>query len=125
MGHPVVHFEIAGADAAALRGYYGELFGWEYQMGDAVSEAVSAPGEYGGVGRLTTEDGVGVYGGVCGGAPRAMFYVAVPDVGEALRRAEELGGRRALGPERGPDGGLVVGWFTDPEGNLVGVAGME
>jgi predicted enzyme related to lactoylglutathione lyase len=28
MGRPVIHFEITGSDAARLRGYYGELFGW-------------------------------------------------------------------------------------------------
>jgi predicted enzyme related to lactoylglutathione lyase len=35
MGRPVVHFEIIGNDPAKLRGYYGELFGWEFQTGDA------------------------------------------------------------------------------------------
>jgi hypothetical protein len=30
MGQPVVHFEIIGKDPARLRGYYGELFGWEF-----------------------------------------------------------------------------------------------
>lgn len=29
MGQPVVHFEIIGSDPARLRGYYGDLFGWE------------------------------------------------------------------------------------------------
>ena len=28
-----------------------------------------------------------------------------------------------MGPERAPGGDLVVGHFTDPEGNLIGVAG--
>jgi len=28
MGDPVVHFEIVGKDAAALRTFYGEAFGW-------------------------------------------------------------------------------------------------
>lgn len=44
MGQPVVHFEIIGGDPAELRGYYGELFGWEFDTGDAVTEAVSQPG---------------------------------------------------------------------------------
>ncbi len=64
-------------------------------------------------------------GGVGGGAAyqaHAMFYVGVPDVEAALRRAERLGGKRMMGPERAPSG-LVVGHFTDPEGNLIGVAG--
>jgi predicted enzyme related to lactoylglutathione lyase len=42
--------------------------------------------------------------------------------GSALAEAERLGGKRQMGPERAPTG-LVVGHFTDPEGNLIGVAG--
>jgi hypothetical protein len=35
MGQPVVHFEIIGSDPAKLRSYYGELFGWEFDIGDS------------------------------------------------------------------------------------------
>lgn len=31
MGRPAVHFEIVGGDGKALRAYYAELFGWEFQ----------------------------------------------------------------------------------------------
>jgi predicted enzyme related to lactoylglutathione lyase len=48
--------------------------------------------------------------------------VGVPTGGAALAVAERLGGKRQLGPERAPTG-LVIGHFTDPEGNLIGVAG--
>ncbi|MGR6920132.1 VOC family protein [[Actinomadura] parvosata] len=129
MGQPVVHFEIIGRDPARLRAYYGELFGWEFHTGDAVTERVSAPGQYGFVDGGTTGDGTaitgGINGGVGGGAgyeSLVLFYVSVPNVEEALSKAERLGGKRVLGPE-GTPGGLVVGRFTDPEGNLVGVAG--
>ena len=53
----------------------------------------------------------------------AIFYVGVPDVEAALQKAESLGGTRRMGPEQAPGTGLVVGHFTDPEGNLIGVAG--
>jgi predicted enzyme related to lactoylglutathione lyase len=123
VGQPVVHFEIIGADPAQLRRYYGELFGWEYDVGDAATEAVSAAGAYGFV-DASTNDG-GINGGVGGGAgydARVLFYVGVPDVEAALQEAERLGGTRRMGPE-GTPGRLVVGQFTDPEGNLIGVAG--
>lgn len=123
MGRPVVHFEIIGSDPAHLRSYYGELFGWEFQVGDATTETVSPPGNYGFVNRAT--NGEGIDGGVGGGnghAPRVLFYVGVPDVEAALQEAERLGGKRRFGPE-GTPGTLVVGQFTDPEGNLIGVAG--
>jgi predicted enzyme related to lactoylglutathione lyase len=120
----MVHFEIIGREPEALRGYYGRLFGWEFQTGDAVTTEVSEPGMYGFVDGNTTGEGDGVNGGVGGGPdhrPRVLFYVGVPDVEAALREAESLGGKRLLGPEGGAD--FAVGRFSDPEGNVVGVAG--
>ncbi|MDP4505736.1 VOC family protein [Nonomuraea turcica] len=125
MAQPVVHFEIIGNDPAKLRDYYSELFGWEYQVGDAVSRNVSQPGMYGFVDGSTTGEGTGLNGGIGGGPdhqPRVLFYVGVPDVETALQKAESLGGTRRMGPD-GIPGALVVGHFTDPEGNLIGVAG--
>jgi hypothetical protein len=126
MGQPVVHFEIIGKDPAKLREYFGELFGWEFDVPSPVSEAVSDPAQYGFVDRMALPDGTGIPGGVGGGPGyegHAVFYIAVPDVEAALQKAESLGGKRRMGPERAPSG-LVVGHFTDPEGNLVGVAGI-
>ena len=125
VAYPVVHFEIIGKDPAKLRSYFGELFGWEFDLSSPVAEAVSEPANYGFVNRSTTSDGTGIPGGVGGGAGyegHVVFYVGVPDVEAALRKAESLGGQRRMGPERAPTG-LVVGHFTDPEGNLIGVAG--
>jgi uncharacterized protein len=125
MGLPVVHFEIIGTAPAKLRGYYGELFGWEFAVGDATTEKVSRPGTYGFVDGGTTGDGNGINGGIGGGPghqPRVLFYVGVPDVEAALRRAESLGGKRLMGPEP-KSGDFTVGRFIDPEGNVIGVAG--
>ena len=33
MPHPVVHFEIRSKDPDATRGFFGDLFGWEYSDG--------------------------------------------------------------------------------------------
>lgn len=125
MGQPVVHFEIIGRDPAGLQAYYRDLFAWDPQPGDATTEVVSAAGQYGFVDPATS--GSGIYGGIGGGdgfVPHVVFYVQVPDVEEALRRAEALGGTRVMGPD-GKPGTLMVGQFTDPEGNLVGVAGPK
>lgn len=126
MGQPVVHFEIIGNDPARLRDYYGKLFGWTFGTGGPVAAPVSEAGNYGFVERNTTSDGTGIPGGVGGGAGydrHVIFYVGVPDVEAALRKAEGLGGTRRMGPERAPGTALVIGHFTDPEGNLIGVAG--
>jgi predicted enzyme related to lactoylglutathione lyase len=118
MGQPVVHFEILGKDGEALQGYYSELFGWEINTDN--------PMNYGVIAREgnTGPDGVGIGGGVAG-APEGLdrqvtVYVAVPDVEEALAKAESLGGTRLFGPDEIMDG-LVLGQFTDPAGNAIGV----
>jgi predicted enzyme related to lactoylglutathione lyase len=125
MPQPVVHFEIIGTDPDRLRNFFGELFEWRYER-TPVAAAVSAPDNYGFIDLLTAADGSGIRGGVGGGPAydsHAMFYVGVPDVEQALARAESLGGARTMGPHVSPTG-LVVGHFTDPEGNLIGVAGL-
>ncbi len=102
MSHPVVHFEIIGSNPQALRAFFGELFDWEFD-----TPSHRHPGRR-------------------GGRPGAHAKGAVlrrgDDVEAALRQAEQLGGSRVMGPATSPSG-LVVGHFTDPEGNLVGVAG--
>ncbi|MGB6481947.1 MAG: VOC family protein [Candidatus Acidiferrales bacterium] len=126
MGQPVVHFEISGRDPHKLRSYYGDLFGWEFDTNAPVVEAISERGNYGFVNRDTTDDGVGIPGGVGGGRSYhsyAIFYVGVPNVGIALQKAERLGGTRVMGPVKNPGKDLVVAHFTDPEGNLIGLAG--
>ncbi|MDQ6855693.1 MAG: glyoxalase [Candidatus Dormibacteraeota bacterium] len=126
MAQPVVHFEIIGSNPERLRGYYGELFGWEFDTPSPVAQEVSEPHSYGFLDLVTSEDGTGIRGGVGGGPgyqSHAVFYVGVPKVEAALQQAERLGGTRVMGPARSPSG-LVVGHFTDPEGTLMGVAGV-
>jgi predicted enzyme related to lactoylglutathione lyase len=124
---PVVHFEVVGRDPDHLRQYYGDLFGWTFDTPSPVAAEVSEADRYGFIDLITADDGTGIRGGVGGGEgydSHALFYVAVDDVEAALQRAEALGGRRVLGPVTSPKG-LVVGQFTDPEGSLIGVAGVS
>lgn len=121
MGNQVAHFEVVGSDPAALRDYYGRLFGWEFTVGGAVHAEVSADDQHG----FVEAGSAGINGGVCGGAgyaPRVLFYVGVDSVEAALATAERLGGTRRFGPLVSPDG-FAVGQFADPEGTIVGVAG--
>ena len=120
MGQPVVHFEVIGGDGDKLRDYFSELFGWEFgdTMGPTNYAVVPRDGN-------TNADGVGIGGGI-GSAPEGYgghvtFYVEVPDVGEALEKAESLGGSRMMGPDEMPEAGITIGLFTDPEGHVVGL----
>jgi uncharacterized protein len=122
----VVHFEVIGKDPPRLRRYYGDLFGWEFDTPSPVAQEVSEQDNYGFLDLLTSDDGTGIRGGIGGGPAHqshAIFYVGVPDVEAALLRAESLGGARVMGPATSATG-LVVGHFTDPEGTLIGVAGV-
>jgi predicted enzyme related to lactoylglutathione lyase len=118
MGQPVVHFEVMGKDADALRSYYSDLFGWEFDSDN--------PMNYGMVDREAnlTPDGLGIAGGV-GQVPEGYgghvtFYVEVPDVEAALAKAESLGGSRMMGPDKVAEQ-TEIGLFNDPEGHTVGV----
>jgi predicted enzyme related to lactoylglutathione lyase len=118
MGQPVVHFEVIGGDGERLQGYYAELFDWD----------VNAENEmrYGLVDREAnlTGGGIGLGGGIGQGPEgyggHVTFYVEVPDVEEALAKAESMGGSRVMGPET-IMGRMVLGQFKDPEGNLIGL----
>jgi predicted enzyme related to lactoylglutathione lyase len=118
MGQPVVHFEVIGADGAALRTFYSDLFGWKIEADN--------PMNYGMVGREgnSSADGIGIGGGVGQGPEgypgHVTFYIEVPDVEAALAKAEGLGGTRVMGPERIMDM-VEIGLFNDPEGHLIGV----
>ena len=101
MGQPVVHFEIIGADPEALRGFYGELFGWEFDTSSPVSGAVSEPTNYGFATQSTTSDAIGIPGGVGGGSGydhHAIFYVSVPDVEAALQKPSVSAAPERWGP---------------------------
>ena len=119
MGQAVVHFEVVGKDGERLQRYYAELFGWNVN--------VDNPMQYGMVDAkdnksLTGDTGIG--GGIGQGPDgyegHVTFYVAVPDVEEALQKAESLGGTRVMGPENIMDM-VELGQFKDPEGNVIGL----
>ncbi|MEZ4236413.1 MAG: VOC family protein [Myxococcota bacterium] len=105
-------FEVMGQDTAALRGFYGELFGWKLQPLPEMDYAV------------TPEGWAGVPGGV-GKAPQGpgwtTFYVKVDDVPAAIGRAEAGGGKVLMPPHRLPDG-VTIAVIADPEGHPVGLS---
>ncbi len=121
MGAPVTHFEVVGQDSKKLFSFYSELFGWTIDSNNPIGYGmVSREGN-------VNTDGVGIGGGIMGAVPgmpehagHVTFYVEVPDVEEALKQAEALGGTRRSGPDQVP-GGPTIGQFLDPEGHLIGL----
>lgn len=129
MGQPVVHFEIECRDGAQTRQFYAHLFDWQ------INVIPNNPAEYGLIDQA--DNGAGIGGAVSvvpvvpsstyrglrrdeGHAGQVTVFVQVPDVEQALLRAEQLGGQRVQGPDpMGP--GMLFGKFTDPEGHLIGL----
>jgi predicted enzyme related to lactoylglutathione lyase len=114
MNNQVTWFEVLGADAKKLRGFYGELFGWKFEM------APDADMDYG----MTDKAQTGIGGGV-GKAPQGpgwvTFYIGVDDLQGTIDRAKKLGSKLLMGPIPIPEGRVAV--ISDPEGHPIGLAG--
>lgn len=108
MANPVVHFEIGCRDRDKTAEFYTALFGWSIsEMGPA--SVISTGSDKGIAGHITS----------LGHEPHnyAIFYVEVEDIVAALAKAEELGGKKIVGPIPIPTGSFA--WFSDIDGNTV------
>jgi len=115
MGNPVVHFEIMTKNAAVLREFYADAFGWESH---------GAAGGAGVADYALVHNESGIDGGI-GETPEGYdghvtFYIGVPDIAAALHTIEQLGGTRMMGPDQVP-GGPAIALFRDPHGHIVGL----
>jgi uncharacterized protein len=104
-------FDISSPDAPQARHFYEALFGWPVTVLDETYALVGAAGQpAGGIGQAGPDS---PYTGF-------VVYFQVDDVGAALTRAEQLGGKRTLEPRALPGTGRIA-VFTDPDGNAVGL----
>ena len=111
MGAPVVWFEIAGRDFEALRGFYGEAFGWKVDADNPK-----------GYGLIDTGAEGGIPGGMFAGddVEYTTFYVSVPSLEASLEHAERLGAK-IVQPPTAIDGGMRTAALLDPEGHRIGL----
>jgi len=109
MPNIICHFEIGCRDRKKTADFYSKMFDWKMQD-DPNMTAVRTGGDVGG--HITS----------LGHEPHnyTTFYVMVDDVAAALTKATSLGGKKLVGPVPLPNGG-VFGWFSDPEGSMIGV----
>lgn len=121
MGQPVIHFEVISRDAEKAQKFYGDLFDWKINADNPMNYGLVDIEEN------QSPEGAGIGGGI-GAAPEGYdghltWYVGVDDVEAFLVKAEELGGSRMMGPEEldTPQGKIVLGQFTDLDGNTVGL----
>ena len=123
MSGKVVHFEIPYDDGDRARAFYGDTFGWELvqipDMGYTMVTTGPTDPEKG-----ATEPGF-INGGMFernaefpGKAPNIV--IDVPSIDEALRKVDAAGG--TVVRERTQVGEMgFTAYFTDTEGNLVGL----
>ena len=113
MPNPIVHFEITGPDGAKLQKFYGDLFGWNIDANNQWQ-----------YGMVETGGESGINGGIAAdmeGGHRVTIYAAVTDIPAALEKAVSLGGT-VLMPETDMGDGIVIAMFSDPAGNVAGLA---
>jgi predicted enzyme related to lactoylglutathione lyase len=113
VSQPLVHFEIIGKDAAALRNFYAELLGWK------IAEPIPDMGNY----CLIDGESSGLAGGIGedpDGGARVSVYAGVPDLQATLDQAVALGGKVLMEPTDIP-GGPSIAMFADPAGNVTGL----
>ena len=104
----VAWFEIGAPDVDAAKAFYGPLFGWSFAP-DGPYTLITAAGAAGPSGGIFNTGG--------SIPPYAVFVVQVADVAATAARAEELGGKVVVAPNK-LDGGMVVAYLTDLNGSM-------
>jgi predicted enzyme related to lactoylglutathione lyase len=107
MPAPIVFFDIAGPDAASLRAFYSSVFGWTIGNNFAISKADA-----------------GLNGTLRQDPKDKIIYLGVPDVAKALTEIVAAGGT-IVAPRFEVPGIVVLGLFTDPAGNSMGLVEMQ
>ncbi len=118
MPAPVVHFEIGCKDLAKTQAFYAAVFGWEFM---AYGDCTAMIGNLGSHCPKPT-DGIGGHINSLGHPPHnyVTVYAQVDDIAATLANIEKLGGKTLVPQQEVPGMGWFA-WFTDPEGNALGL----
>lgn len=114
MPAPIVFFDIAAPSLEKQTAFYKAVFGWEVATDGGFSVPVVAPLR----GNLRVEPASQ------GPVTERLIYIGVPDVTAALASVTAHGGAVVF-PRLEVPGVAVVGLFTDPAGNRMGLVEME
>ncbi len=105
---PIVFFDIAGPDMARQAAFYRAVFDWNIGKDGRFSPSITMP-----LGATLRQD------------PRdKIIYVGVDDVTATLARIKALGGS-IIQPRLEVKGVVVLGLFTDPAGNSMGLVELK
>ena len=109
MPAPIVFFDIAGTDMAKQTAFYRDVFGWESGPGGTLSVPVS---------------GATLAGALRQDPADKIIYLGVDDVTASLAQVLTHGGK-IIRPRFEVKGVVVIGLFTDPAGNSMGLVEMQ
>ena len=120
MGGRVVHFEIPFEDQDRAHAFYAEAFGWalvplpemHYVLATTGPSDQGPPSEPGFINGGLLQRGSPVTGPV--------LTLEVEDIDASLEQVERLGGSTVSSKEQVGEMGFSA-YFTDPEGNLMGL----
>ena len=111
MPNPVVHFEIGGRESEKTQRFFTELFDWKTEVAGAAA-------------MISTRSDEGIQGHITalGHEPfnYVTIYVQVDDLQAYLDKAESLGGKAIIPPTDVPGMGAFA-WFSDIDGNTIGL----
>ena len=115
MNHPVIRFEIGCKDLEKTTEFYTNLFGW-------------SPTSAGNASYINTNSPQGIQGHITalGHEPHnyVSIYIQVDNIEEHLKKVEQAGGKKIVGPIKLPNGQSFA-WISDPESNFVGLLTKE
>lgn len=102
---PIVFFDIAGPDMDKQRAFYAGVFGWSIGPTGSIEQA-------------------GLDGTLRKDPAAKILYLGVPSVTAALDQVVAAGGKIVM-PRFEVKGVVVIGLFTDPAGNSMGLVEMK
>jgi predicted enzyme related to lactoylglutathione lyase len=118
----VIHFEIPAGDLERAKGFYGSIFGWGIEdvpeVDYTIVRTVTVDDQ-----QMPTEPGA-INGGMMQRTPQTpvspVLTIGVVSVEDALNRIEGAGGT-VVQPRTEVPGMGAFGYFTDTEGNTLGL----
>ena len=119
----VVHFEIPADDLERAKEFYGSVFGWELADMPEMDYTVIKTTPVDEQTQLPCEPGAingGMYRRSADAPSMPVLTIDVNSVDDALKEIEAAGGR-VLRPRTEIPGMGAFAYFTDPEGNALGL----
>ena len=112
MGSAVMRFEIGCEDSAKIISFYEKVFNWRTEKNEHGAD-------------IDTGSDRGIKGAITalGHEPHQYikFYMEVADADKACDAIRDAGGKVTIGPIDIPGDKGRFAWFTDPEGNALGI----